>query len=112
MMATTTASTAGTSQSFDRLLCRLCTSSVMVLYGNWLGRGEFSSEPSAPDLSHQVQGSLPAGFGEEMESDVAHPRDVAGHARLLVLMLRGVERPVIEEWTSHDVFAGHKSPVT
>ncbi len=87
MMATMTARAAGISQSFDRLLCRPCAASVMVIYGNWL----VSARLGPRELVNQVQGSLPAGFGEEMQSDVAQPGNVVCDTSLLVLIFGSLE---------------------
>src|SRR4051794_22431796 len=68
-------------------------------------------EPLKSALSHYLKGAAPAGIAEEMHYDMAEPRHFVGHSGLLVLAVRRLEGPVIEQRPAHDVGARNEAPV-
>src|SRR5579859_3156913 len=59
---------------------------------------------------HNVESALPARIREEIQQNVANPRDLVAESCLFKLWLSGLERPIIEQWTAKYVRSWHKAP--
>src|ERR1700723_1556465 len=81
-----------------------CTSSVIVL--SMVFRSGGAESPRS------MKGPLPAGVGEEVEGDVAHPGKVVSQAGLIFLVIRSHKGPVVEQGAAQNVFPRKEAPET
>src|ERR1700744_2152053 len=61
--------------------------------------------------TNNMESEFPARVREEMQQNVAEPREFVTESCLFKLPICGLERPIVEERPANDVGAWHEAPV-
>src|SRR6266850_5040648 len=70
-----------------------------------------SQSTRVESLLNHLQGAVPPRFAEEVGDHVHNELDPVADSVLLILIARGIKRPVYEHWATDDIGSWDESPV-